>query len=154
MNNNRKISKYLPAVSVVLRLILGGVFIFASWGKILSPAYFAVAVENYGLIPASLTNLVAVILPWLELYCGVLLVSGLWYRSAAAIIAFLNIIFIFAILYAIISGLAIDCGCFGGGETVSWWRVTEDIFLLAFSLFIVRIPRSNFALDNLIRTKE
>jgi len=153
MNKSKKISKYLPALSFILRVILGGVFIFASWDKIQSPVYFAVAVENYRLIPDIVTNLVAVILPWLELYCGILLVSGLWYRSAAMIVLFLNMIFIFAILYALISGLSIDCGCFGTDTTVSWGRVIEDFFLLGFSLIIIFTPESILAMENLDRDK-
>ena len=45
------------------RLILGGVFIYASLDKIAHPAEFAKAIGNYHVVPFGLENLMALALP-------------------------------------------------------------------------------------------
>ena len=127
------------------------IFIYASLDKLFHPAYFAISIQNYQIIPDSLINLTAVILPWLEFYCGILLLLGFWHRAGVAIIALLNVIFIFALTSALFRGLDIDCGCFGSGSTVSMSRIVEDLFLLAFSVYIFIYPTSKFALENIFR---
>lgn len=128
--------------------MVGLVFIYASIDKIADPAYFAGTIQNYQIIPVSIINIVAIILPWLELLCGVLLLTGVWHRPASLIITFLMIVFIIAISSAIFRGLDIECGCYGSGISADWTRIVEDFFLLAFSLQILFYPESKLALGN------
>jgi uncharacterized membrane protein YphA (DoxX/SURF4 family) len=130
---------------------VGFVFIYAGWEKIVYPADFAVAIQNYQIIPSSMTNLVAIFLPWLEFYCGLILIFGFWHRAGAVILSTLLIIFIFALLSVFIRGLDIDCGCFGRGTSVGWSRIIEDLFLLFFALQIVFFPLSKLALENVLK---
>jgi len=95
-----------PYLTTLLRIFLGLIFIYASLDKIFYPAYFAISIQNYQILPDSLINLVAVILPWLEFYCGIFLLFGFWHRAGAIIIAAMNVIFIIALTSAIFRGLA------------------------------------------------
>ena len=128
-------------------------FVYASIDKISSPTYFAGTIQNYQIIPEFLLNIVAITLPWLELICGVLILAGVWHRSAAFITSLLMIIFIIAILSAILRGLDIECGCFGSGTSADWMRIIEDLFLLVISLQIVFYPKSTLALENILEKK-
>ena len=130
--------------------MVGLVFFYASIDKISSPAYFAGTIQNYQIIPEFLINIVAITLPWVELICGVLLLTGVWHRPAALIISLLMIVFIFAITSAIFRELDIECGCFGAGTSANWTRIMEDIILLAFSIQILLFPKSIFALGNIV----
>ena len=123
------------------------VFLYTGMNKIINSAYFAGVIYNYQLLPDLLVNLVAIILPWIELICGSLLLLGFWYRSAALIISFMMIAFLIAITSVMIRGLDIECGCFGSDTLVDWPRIIEDIFLLIFSLQIVFSPESKLAID-------
>ena len=136
-----------PYLTTIFRIMVGVVFLYASIDKITNTAYFASAISNYQILPDSIVNLVAIILPWLELICGFLLLIGMWYRSAALVISFLMIVFIIAITSVIIRGLDIDCGCYGSDTLIDWSRVIEDIFLLTFSLQIIFSPESKLAFD-------
>ncbi len=138
-----------PYLTTIMRIMVGLVFIYASLDKIANPAYFAGTIQNYQILPDLLINLAAIILPWLELICGILLTSGLWHQSAAIIVSALTMIFILAIGSVIFRGLDIECGCFGSGSSANWGRIIEDIFLLAFSLQIVIYPSSKFSLENI-----
>ena len=65
-------------LTLIARLFLGGVFIYASVDKILHPDDFAHAVYNYQILPNGLINLTALVLPWLELLLGICLLTGVW----------------------------------------------------------------------------
>ena len=140
-----------PYLTTLFRMIIGLIFIYASLEKIAYPAYFAVSVQNYQLIPDYFTNIIAVVLPWLELYCGILVLIGYWHQAGAAIVSLLNIVFIMALTSAVFRGLDIDCGCYGAGSSVNISRIIEDLFLLSFSLHITLFPQSKFALENLLK---
>lgn len=108
--------KWVPTRRKILflaaRIILGGIFVYASIDKILHPAAFAEAVYNYQILPDSLVNLTAVFLPWLELILGGCLIAGVWLPGAALIANVLLITFAGALAFNLARGLDIHCGCF------------------------------------------
>jgi uncharacterized membrane protein YphA (DoxX/SURF4 family) len=142
-----------PAVYWVVSIGLGAVFIYASLDKIAHPLDFARIVYRYrlagpsaalGVVPA---NAFAVILPWLEAVIGVLLVTGLWRREAAAIAAALLVMFLVAVGYVMWQGIDVEhCGCFtvgGEGRSAGWALIASDLGLLAAALYVLIIrPRT------------
>ena len=128
-------------VQWALGLLLGAVFIYASWDKILHPAEFARIVYHYQLIGPSRSvgplpaNLLAVALPWIELLVGLLLASGLWRREAALVAAVLLVVFVAAVGVALTRGIDIEnCGCFtvtGAGRQASLKLIAGDLVLLS-----------------------
>ena len=93
-------------------IALGLLFVAAALPKLADPPSFAHMIYNYRILPGSLVNLPALVLPWLELLAGVALVLGIWRRTAAALIGLLLLVFIAAIAFNLARGHAIDCGCF------------------------------------------
>ncbi len=129
-------------LALCARLILGAVFIYASIDKILHPAAFAKAIYNYQILPDTLINLTAVMLPWLELILGFFLIIGLFREGSACIATFLMLVFLGAMIFNLARGLNIHCGCFststdGAGHIPMTWYVMRDgLFLIpAFYLF-------------------
>lgn len=98
--------------TVLSRLLLGAVFLYASFDKIANPGAFAKAVYNYQMLPDSTVNLVAVTLPWIELLLGVCLIAGFWLPGATILCTGLLILFVSAMAYNEIRGLDVHCGCF------------------------------------------
>ncbi|MBW1709038.1 MAG: DoxX family membrane protein [Deltaproteobacteria bacterium] len=114
-------------LSLVLRLIVGFYFIYASMSKIPYPAQFADAVASYRLFPYWSINLIAVAVPWLELMCGLFLILGLWTRATALTIILLFLTFNVLIGINVLRGSPITCGCFDTiGEPISWWKITKN----------------------------
>ena len=101
-----------PWVGWGCRLILGGIFIYASVDKIAHPAQFAQIIFNYKILPPDLVNLAALILPWVEMIAGGLLVLGVFVVPSISILTFLVVIFLAAIGYNLGRGLNFQCGCF------------------------------------------
>ena len=138
------------AVYWVVSIGLGAVFIYASLDKIAHPLDFARIVYRYRLAGPSAAlgvgpaNVFAVILPWLEAVIGVLLVTGLWRRDAAAITAALLVMFLVAVGYVMWQGIDVEhCGCFtvgGEGRSAGWTLIASDLGLLALALYVWFVP--------------
>lgn len=126
------------------QVILGGIFVYASIGKILRPASFSVAISNYKLLPHFLVKPVAIILSGTELTFGITLLLGVGIRISAIFLSSLLLIFIAAIFISIIRGLNIDCGCFekffqeaGLNNTNPWILIFRDILFLVPGIIII-----------------
>jgi uncharacterized membrane protein YphA (DoxX/SURF4 family) len=128
------------SVHLVARLVLGGVFLYAGIVKIADPTAFAGEIAAYRLLPYFGNYLAAAVLPWLELICGVLLITGCRTMAAAAVVLFLTTLFMAALASTILRGLDIDCGCFrpGGEKTSAWTALGRDALLMAAGLIVMR----------------
>src|SRR5260370_41160671 len=97
-------------LQLMVRCFLGVVFIVSSMGKISAPEHVAAAVEPFKLLPVSFINIFALLIPWLELLCGIFLIAGVFRRASALILSALLCLFLFGILSAMMRRLHIDCG--------------------------------------------
>lgn len=122
------------ALLLVTRLVLGALFLAASVDKILHPDAFAKIIHNYQILPDSLINLCAIVLPWLEALLGLLLVSGMWLPGAAVLANALLVTFFAALVFNVARGIDVHCGCFStqvtGSPQMSWYLVRDSLFLL------------------------
>lgn len=101
-------------VSLVSRLVLGGVFLYAGAAKVLDPGGLAASIRAYDLsLPEWFVSLSTHSLPLLEILLGLYLLVGLFTRPAAWAASFLTVLFLAALLQGALRGLEIDCGCFG-----------------------------------------
>ncbi len=127
-------------LNVILRLLVGGAFVVAGALKVADPAKFALDVSNYRLVPYELINLVAILLPWIEITAGLFVLAGIWLRAAALVITSLTVMFLVLIVSALARGLNIECGCFGtvGGKHIGLVNLVIDSALLALSALLVK----------------
>jgi putative oxidoreductase len=141
-------------VNLVLRLILGGVFIVSAIAKIWNVqvshvhgvqfshvpdlATFAQDVANYHVPPYALGNLVAITLPWIELLAGAFLAVGIWKRASAWVITAMMVVFLAAIGWALAHGYDIRCGCFGtvDARRVGVTALAQDAALLGMAVWL------------------
>jgi putative oxidoreductase len=124
----------------VVRLFVGATFLYAGVVKIADPVGFAGSIAAYRIIPYFTSYLVAAVLPWLELLCGLLLVTGFRQRAAAFLLLFLDLVFIAALVSVIARGLDIDCGCFraGGVKESPWAALGRDLLILVGLVVILK----------------
>jgi len=122
-----------------LRLTLGAVFLYASYHKIVTPGAFAQEVNNYKLLPPALVSPFAMVIPWLEFFCGLALVVNRWQLGASALVAAMMAAFTAAVALALARGLNVSCGCFkSGGSAATWLTLARDLALLAAALLHLR----------------
>lgn len=110
---------------MIARWVLGGMFLFACYHKIVEPAHFAKIIYGYYLFPDFSINLIAIILPFLELFAGIALILGIYPRSAVLIINAILFAFIVAISINLIRGHEFDCGCFSFGVAGDTFSVAQ-----------------------------
>ena len=119
------------------RLILAAVFIYAGAIKSQDITAFAGEIANYQLFPYAWNYLIAAVLPYLELLCGILLLLNRRLQPAVLILILLNGVFIVALVSAMVRGLDIDCGCFKPDASnpsslaAALWRDMGFLILLA-----------------------
>jgi len=135
-------------VFLAIRIVLGVVFIWASIDKIAHPAGFAEAIYNYRMLPHWTINLMAIIMPWLELICGILLIVGVLWRGSAFMIGVLLAVFIVALSSALIRGLDISCGCFtvDGDHGIAVDLLVRDILMIIGVGILLANPKGQLVL--------
>ncbi|MBW1828888.1 MAG: DoxX family membrane protein [Deltaproteobacteria bacterium] len=109
---------------MIVRWLLGALFLVACYQKIIEPAHFAKIIYGYYLFPDAAINLIAIILPYVELFSGMALILGIYPRSAALIInamllALSGISFVFFLGFRS-SFIAISESCAPARAAVSW----------------------------------
>jgi uncharacterized membrane protein YphA (DoxX/SURF4 family) len=126
------------------RILLGVVFIVAAGPKIADPPAFAHMIANYKLFPAALIHPTALVLPWVEMFSGIALVVGVFWRTAGRLVAALLVVFLVAIGTNLARDHAVQCGCFdvhgpakSHAELIGEMRMVllRDVGLLAVAAF-------------------
>jgi len=129
---------------IAIRVIVGGIFIYASFDKLMNQEMFSKAIYNYKFLPGTFINIFAIIIPYLELIAGIFLISGIFVRGSSLIISILLVLFIIALGQAYARGLDIDCACFelknelenANQKSDILLRIIEDMLLLTASIII------------------
>jgi uncharacterized membrane protein YphA (DoxX/SURF4 family) len=133
--NRKSLSRF---IYLSVRLILGGVFIYASYDKLFHPKAFADIIYNYQILPDHLINATAIFLPWLELLMGVFLIIGFWMPGTVVWCNFLLVVYIGVLSFNLARGLNIDCGCFSttGGRSIGIETILWDTVFLSLSIYL------------------
>jgi uncharacterized membrane protein YphA (DoxX/SURF4 family) len=134
--------KAVKTLQIVLRVVLGAVFIYAAYTKLRqSWLLFALSIDSYQVLPEWAVYAVARTLPWFELALGVLLVTGVWLRYLSVVATTILSLFFSVMLVQYFRGAGIDCGCFGVGEPLSARTLLRDGVLVAAALSLVMLSR-------------
>jgi putative oxidoreductase len=153
----------------ILAFIIAAIFIFAALIKILDidqlvidvihlrfaaalqnlkhlslrdPVGFARDIDNYNLLPWPVAVVLALYLPWLEIFSGLALVTRRLYRGGLLILTLLTTVFIAASIVAKARGLDISCGCFGH-VSKGWsfgWHLLLDFGILGALVTLLLQP--------------
>lgn len=144
-------------ITALVRIGLAAVWLVAGVLKLLDPGGAATTVRAYDVLPEPVVDPVALGLPLLEVLIGLLLLAGFAVRPAAVASAALLVVFIAGLAQAWARGLAIDCGCFGGGGAVAPGETTypldlaRDALFLAAAVFLIVRPGGRWSVDTWIR---
>jgi uncharacterized membrane protein YphA (DoxX/SURF4 family) len=135
----------------VLRLGLGGLFVWSGIVKLQDLPAFLEALGNYQLefLQEPYDAVVAYTLPWIEIFSGLAVISGLGKSGGLVIIMGMLGSFCWALSVAWSKGLNINCGCFSkSSEPVNYpLKLAENggLILVAVILLLMawrmrRIP--------------
>jgi uncharacterized membrane protein YphA (DoxX/SURF4 family) len=149
-----KPDRLLDVIGTLARLGLAAVWLVSGVLKAVDPDQTYVAVRAFDVLPEAGVEVVAALLPWVEIALGVLMVVGVGTRVVAVLSAALLLVFVAGVMQAWARGLSIDCGCFGGGgavdpgETAYVQELLRDTGFLLLAVWLMVRPRSLVALDS------
>jgi len=142
------------AIIWIGRLVLGGIFVYAGFSKLLLPnphlwpmfvlkfslsmniSSFAQQIESYKMISPEASQVLAHILPFVEIVLGLLLLIGWRLRIWATAITVVMVGFLAAVTRAYLLHMDINCGCFGTPEKLTGMTVVRDAAFLALALLM------------------
>ncbi len=102
----------IRATILVLRLLLGGIFLWAGLSKVAEPMQTLATIYSYQIVvPDGLALAIAHTLPWLEILIGAALLLGLVMPFTLAATAAVLLAFTALTAQAWWRELPIDCGC-------------------------------------------
>ncbi len=158
-------AQYQGFITLIFRLILGGVLVVAGAIKAFSPSDAASAVAAYKILPNQIAHILGYALPWLELAIGLLLIIGVSVRFAAITGGVVMVLFIAAIISVWARGILIDCGCFGGGGAIDpskaaavhrtyFLEILRDAGLALSAIYLYFFPYGRFGIEKLSLNNE
>jgi uncharacterized membrane protein YphA (DoxX/SURF4 family) len=144
----------------IVEFVVGALFVYAGLAKIVDldhlglglshlrladPMKFALDIDNYKILPWSISVRLAFYLPWLEILCGAAVITRKLYRGGLSILAALTSVFIIASIVAKARGLDITCGCFGHASKYLSFagHLALDLVILAALLVALFRRREN-----------
>ena len=129
---------------MLLRWIMGALMVYLGLSKALQPVQFLKLIREYDLVADPLLlNSLAGLLPWLEAFLGLLLISGVAVRGSAFVLVMMLVPFTVAVLRRALAihvsdgipfcAVRFDCGC-GLGEVWICQKLVENALLMAVSV--------------------
>lgn len=144
---NTSTNKILDWLTVPARWFLGGLFIYMGLSKALHPVEFLKLLHQYNLTDSPvLLNFIAAALPWFEVLCGLLLLTGVAVRGAALVVLLMLVPFTLVVLRRALAihaaqsiafcAIKFDCGC-GNGEVWICRKLGENSLLILLSVWLL-----------------
>ncbi len=143
------------AVGFLVRIGLGLIFVFASADKIIHPDAFAKIINNYQILPGDLVNIFALILPILELLCGLALILGVLVRASAVWVGGMLVLFMVAVSLALADGINISCGCFSTSDharSLGFSILWQDFGMLLLTVHAIYFDNRFLSISRLFKS--
>ena len=106
-----------PGLIRACRIVMGAVFVGSGLAKLGDLQAFAIQLHNFRLVPIVAENVVAVLLPWVEVVAGLAMILNVRARSGALVVTGLLLLFTLGVIAAMARGLSFECGCFGKADS-------------------------------------
>lgn len=145
--SSSKISKRW-LIEIFVRVAVGAAFVYAGLMKVYDPTAFADSIFSFRIVPNIFINIIAIVLPPMEVILGLGVIFSSWTRACSFSLLILLAVFAGALLQGIMRGLIIDCGCFGSAipsRFGAWVSLGRALLLLVAVLWVyiqqARLPR-------------
>jgi uncharacterized membrane protein YphA (DoxX/SURF4 family) len=150
-----RFGRIVPWLSLLVRLGLVVVWLWASFPKLTNSTAAAVEVQNYHIFPSGLATQLGHVQPFVELTLGLLLLAGFGTRITALLSGVLFLAFIGGITSLWVRGIYINCGCFSTSNTlyVNAWaahypeELARDTGFVLMAAWLAIWPKTPFSAD-------
>lgn len=133
--------------AMLARWLLGATFLVMGWHKVMHPVEFLKLLRQYELVQSPLVlNLISAYLPWIEVFCGLLLVTGIAVRGTSMTVLAMLIPMTLVVIHRALNlksalGIAFcavkfDCGC-GEGEVFICRKLLQNCGLIIIAIWLL-----------------
>ena len=146
--NGIKGEKWCLLLTMLMRLTVGGVFIYSGFTKAIDPWGSCYKITDYlaamGLTEWTGTALfVAVALAVIEFVLGVVIAVGAYRRGSPILALILMLVMMPLTLWLAVTGAVPDCGCFGDALHLSNWATFgKNVLLLLGIIYLLAFNKS------------
>ena len=146
--NAVKGEKWCQLLTVLMRLTIGGVFVFSGFTKAIDPWGTFYKITDYlnamGLEQwTSIALFFAAALAALEFMLGIAIIVGAYRRSAPWLALLVLLVMTPLTLWLAITGAVADCGCFGDAIHLSNWSTfVKNLLLLLGVIYLILFNQS------------
>ncbi len=142
---------------LAVRVVFGGLLIYASYDKILEPEAFGKAVWNYKIFSRDVSLGIATVLPWMELLSGAGIILGVFFRGASLLSLVMMVGFTGGVISGLARGLDISCGCFSLDPNVGkigGQKIAENVALILAAAYLLFSNASKLMLEPFFRRNQ
>lgn len=127
------------------QLAVGILLAWAALAKLGDIPGFSRDIHHYRLVPLAGENLLAIVLPWIELAAAVSLLLGIRPQAGSLVAAGLMVVVTAAVAVALARGLDIQCGCFGTASAgrVGIEKLFENLAILSAAAVGTLLPAAS-----------
>ena len=90
-----------------LRIIMGGIFLYAGYARLEHPHMIAQHLAALNLFPWAIINFFAQWMLGFEIVIGIFVISGIWFRAASILLLFFTVMCTSLVSYALACGLSL-----------------------------------------------
>lgn len=137
-------------IGISARIITGILFVYAGYLKAINPPEeFAYSIESYQLFSGKIALVSAYVVPWIEIYLGIFLITGFLIRISSIMIMFFLVFFEMLLISAVFRNLSlVNCGCFGLSKSNSiGFEIFQNFVLIILSIFAFKYGNRAITID-------
>ena len=129
----------MKAVYTILALLFGGLFLWTGVLKVRDPSLFLLNVRSFDLLRDPYAAWMALFLPWLEIFSGLAVITGVLRRGGLLLLNAALVVFLVAIVISWVRGIDLKCGCFGPDDKTANYveLILRDVVLLVVGGFLL-----------------
>lgn len=145
--SDKQISKWLRFATWIVRLVVGGVFVFSGLAKCIDPWGTMYKMQDYvAAVGLTLSDGIyitgAFLLSMIEFMTGIFLIFGCFRRFTPWLLSLIMLFMLPLTLWIAIKNPVADCGCFGDALLISNWQTFwKNVVLSAGAVWLVFFNR-------------
>ncbi|HEX2052700.1 MAG TPA: MauE/DoxX family redox-associated membrane protein [Actinomycetota bacterium] len=142
-----------PSIGLLIRFVLGTMFLSAGASKLSDLGEFADAIKHYRIIPGATAGAAARMVSVTEVALGTVLIAGLAIPWASRVGSALLIVFAVAMAVNLLRGRQIPCGCKRESEPIQIRHIVRNLAAVGALYLLADLPGHPWAVDALLEPR-
>ncbi len=121
----------------IIRVWLSSMYLYSGFMKLMNYSTTVDMVGRYKVLPPQLNRKVGFVLPWTEIFSGIALLSGRWFRLGSTVSSLLGGSFFYASYNVLKRNEPVPCGCSGSSSSMVDQTTLRRGLVITFSSLLL-----------------